>query len=209
MSVHFLSTRASVSKPRTVTICSARGPSSRRRQSTKNSALATNNAPVHRRQSWGADVCCLSTTANQQRHKFEQKYSSREQYDSLFTKKVLAGLSTAAVAGVGISNLDNRARDQQLSLCESASSTKPFYQNFGENLKILFYENKQSNETSAPVGADGLFYEPSPAASTTIPGRMIGVVKASVDTATEWEKKAKETVRMMTHPYPKSYDVSV
>lgn len=205
--IHFITTRVgtvSVSTPRTVTICSARSSSSRRRNSTGNSAFVTNNAPVHRRQSCGYGVRCLSTAANKAQHKVHQKYSGSEQYDSSFTKKVLAGLSAAGVAGVAASTLENRIQDPQLSLCEPESSTaQPFYQNFGENLKTMFWvdTNKENHEASA-------YYEPPPAAST-IPGRMIGVVKASVDTATEWEKKAKETVRKMTHPYPKNYDVSI
>mmetsp|Transcript_13762 Transcript_13762/g.20889 ORF Transcript_13762/g.20889 Transcript_13762/m.20889 type:complete len:507 (-) Transcript_13762:15-1535(-) len=215
--VHFFSTRTSVSSvstSRAITANSARSSSSRRHQSS-NSAFVANNkssAPVQRRrQNWGADAHarCLSTVANQKQHKLQQKYSGGEQqHDSSFTRKVLAGLSTAGVAAVGASTLDNE-RDEKLSLCEPQSSVEQpsFYHNFGDNLKAFFWfdENTDHNKPSAPaVAADGLYYEPSSTAST-MPGRMIGVVKA----ATEWEKKAKETVKMMTYPYPKNYDISV
>ena len=214
------STSCSMSTSRSLTLCSSRTSSSGRRGSTSSgssasttSASASASTPNQAQSICGGDIRCLSTTTNQQQN-FKHKYTSNVDQDSSLARKALIGLTAAGVATIGASStLDDKVN----ASCESdasSSTSHPFYDHFGESLRTLLWMNNQHDKENikVPLGnGSELRYEPSPAtSSSSIPGRMIDVVKASVDTANEWEKKAKQTVmRMAQRPYPESYDVSL
>lgn len=196
----FVTSRVSSSSSRSLTLCSSRTSSTTRRKSTSS-----------------ADIRCLSTsssTSNQQ--------NTHNGYDSstsspVFTKSILVGLSAAGAATIGASSLDFESKvNTTMAQCEpettATSQPTSFYNSLGENLKTLLWFDQDKENLKIPLGRGGeLRFEPSPTSSSAIPlpGRVIDAVKASVDTASEWEKKAKETVRMMTGQYPKIYDVSL
>lgn len=165
---------------------------------------------------------CLSTaTCSEKGHNVKQKFNvngSHESDSSSLAKQALLGLSLAGVAtAIGSSALND---ENSLSQCEpnvdvtaaDPTTSEILYRHIDEGLKIILsgserYLNSDNVDIPIVQNDQELLYQPTPAA--TIPGRVIDVMKASVDTATEWEKKAKETVRMMRNPYPKSYDVSI
>lgn len=158
---------------------------------------------------------CLSTVTNT---KQQFNSSNNESNSSSLAKHALIGLSLAGAAtAVGNSVLSDENSSSQCEPNVGIAATAPtasqiLYRQVDESLKMILSESGRylnNDNVNAPIieKDQDLLYQPTPAA--TIPERVIDVMKASVDTASEWEKKAKETVRMMTNPSPKSYDVSV
>lgn len=191
---------SSITSSRSFTLCSSRTSSSTRRKSASSAS--------------SADIRCLSSSpsSSSQQGNF---YYGQEPSSPSYAKSILVGLSAAGAATIGASSIDYETKSSDsLSQCEpdTATTQQSLYSSLEENLKTLFLFDQAEENLKLPIGKDGgLGFDPSSAPSSTIPipGRVIDAVKASVDTASEWEKKAKETVRFMTGQYPKIYDVSV
>ena len=170
---------------------------------------------------------CLSSTTssvtnNTQQSYLQQSYKTSNTQDgneSSFIRNVIFGLASAGAVGVGTSVLN----EDMTSNCESNDTVSTFpryYTNWKQSLRsILSLDDYMIYDGTNNVNIDdkqniqpkltpqSSHYQPSN--PVAIPGRVIDVVKASVDTASEWEKKAKETVMRIAGPYPLVYDVSI
>lgn len=130
--------------------------------------------------------------------------------------KVILGISAAGMAAVTASAVldDHVLSSSQSVSCEpnvAATTHYSLYSSFGDDLKgfLSFDDYPNDNRGVNKEEGGGILYEPNSSSTKTIPGRVIDAVKASVDTASEWEKKAKERVRLIAGGYPKIYDVSL
>ena len=163
---------------------------------------STRSTTSRRRQSVlkGNDIRCISTVSRYEqsnRCSSEATTCTSFQKRHVFGKESVYGLSAAVIATAA---MYAQSSHDDPSQCEAdtpvpstaATAATSMYETIGNNnLRTLrALENFLHRDE----------YQASPTASTgSIPGRVIDVVKASVDTASEWEKKAKETVRMMTN----------
>ena len=173
---------------------------------------------------------CLSSTTssvtnNTQQSYLQQSYKTSNTQDgnqSSFIRNAMFGLVSAGAVGVCTSVIN----EDMTSNCESTGndtvSTFPrYYTDWKQSLRSILslddynmiYDgtnnvNIHDKENIQPkLTPQSSYYQPSN--PVAIPGRVIDVVKASVDTASEWEKKAKETVMRIAGPYPLVYDVSI
>lgn len=168
----------------------------------------------------GSEIRCLSTTvtsdssehARQTNHCMKQMQINANGYEGDNSLFVRIGLAAAGVVGFSTLNPND---DSSTSKCESdIASLHKMESNFEKTVTTLLsfndYLYQDNNEVEMPVKQKRNIttYQPQPAPASSIPGRVIDVVKASVDTASEWEKKAKETVRRIANPSPQTYDVS-
>ncbi len=172
----------------------------------------------------GTDLRCLSTAVTsgsseqttQTNHCMKQMQNNASGYEgdnTLFARTTMLGLAAAGVIGFSTLNLND---ESTTSKCESdIASPHKMENNFAKTLTTTLlsfndYLYQDNNEVEMPVKQKRNIttYQPQPTPAPSIPSRVIDVVKASVDTASEWEKKAKETVRRIANPLPQTYDVS-